>query len=430
MGTAVALIYPTHGHIAPVLGVVEELVRRGERVIFYATERSRAKIEKTGAEFRKYGAGHDAFNPNPPTDGLFSDMARLNSLTEDVLPDLCERIRQDRPDYLLLDSKSLWGRLAGQVLDLPAITLSVVFAIRPGIIGVPDLVNGLYGGAPRESLFAGLTALGRYLETAQRLRARFATTSPGIIEYLGNPQPLNIIFTSREFQLQGDAFGDAYQFVGPSIPPGRDEAWDSSLDIEGDKPLVYISLGTTFNNAPEFYRACFEAFADEPWRIVLSTGKGVGERLPKPPKNFTVREFVPQLHILDRADLFITHGGMNSVNEGLHYGVPLVVVPQRGDQNLVAARVTELGAGLSITPPNVTTQSLRHAAGRVLGEPKFRDRAIELAKSMREAGGCTRAADEILTFTGRAASPHATQAACAARAPNKPGQPFPRDATK
>ena len=108
MGTAVVLSYPTHGHIAPALGVVAELVRRGEKVIFYATERSRKKIEETGAVFRPYGRRHDDFNPTPPTDGLFSDMARLIALTEELLPGLLNQVKEDAPDYLLVDTKSVW----------------------------------------------------------------------------------------------------------------------------------------------------------------------------------------------------------------------------------------------------------------------------------------------------------------------------------
>src|SRR4051794_1737499 len=116
MGRAVALIYPTHGHIAPALGVVSELVSCGEDVVFYGTGRSRQKIEDTGAQYRFYGHGHDEFSPTPPAEGLFSDMSRLLALTEQLLPDLLTEIRAFAPDYLLIDTKSLWGRYVGQVL--------------------------------------------------------------------------------------------------------------------------------------------------------------------------------------------------------------------------------------------------------------------------------------------------------------------------
>jgi MGT family glycosyltransferase len=397
MARGVVLAYPTHGHIAPILPVVAELARRGEDIVFYGTGRSRARIEAAGARFRLYARRHDDFNPTPPTEGLFSDMARLASLTEDILPSLLDEVRADAPRYLLIDTKSLWGRLVGQVLGIPAVTMSVVFAIQQGSIAVPRLVGSLYQGAPPARLIRGLLGLSDYFEISRRLGRRYGVSTPGIIEYLGNPQPLNVIFTSREFQLAGDSFGESFRFVGPSIPPGRDDGVEFPFDRLGDAPIVYISLGTTFNRAPEFYRACFEGLADLPVQVVLSTG-GAAQDIGIAPANFLVRKFVPQLPLLERADAFVTHGGMNSANEGLFYGVPLIVVPQRGDQHLVAARVAELGAGVRVLPHEATSERLRGAVSTILGDPVYRSNAARLGMTLRSAGGYVRAADEVLRF--------------------------------
>jgi MGT family glycosyltransferase len=397
MARVAVLAYPTHGHLAPILPVVAELVRRGEEVVFYGTGRSRAKIEATGARFHAYTRGHDDFNPTPPTDGLFSDMARLAELTADILPQMLDEVRSLSPAYLLIDTKSLWGRLVGHILGIPAVTLSVVFAIRDGVIGVPELTGFLYSGAPPEKLLGGLIGLGEYFETARRLARRYGTVAPGIVAYLGNPQPLNIIFTSRELQPGSQAFGEEFVFVGPSIPPARDATGDFPFDRLDGRPLVYISLGTTFHNVPAFYRACFDALGGGPWQVVLSTG-GANLDLGAPPENFLVRPFVPQLALLERAGAFVTHGGMNSANEALYFGVPLVVVPQRGDQHMVGARIAELGAGLAISPGRVDAASLRGAVEAVLSGPSFRERAQALGRSMRASGGYRRAADEIQAF--------------------------------
>jgi MGT family glycosyltransferase len=276
--------------------------------------------------------------------------------------------------------------------------LSVVFAIRPEVVRVADLVNLLYGEAPEEKLRSGLVSLSRYLEVSQRIGERHATCTPGIIEYLGNPHPLTIIFTSREFQIRGDDFGREFQFVGPSIPSNRDADHDFPFERLGPEPLVYISLGTTFNHAPDFYRACFGALADTPFQVVLSGGGGDFRGVGEPPRNFIMREYVPQLDMLKRASVFVTHGGMNSANEGLYHGIPLVVVPQRGDQHLVARRVAELGAGIALGPGDVTSCSLRNAVLRVALEPDFRKNARAIGRTLRKSGGCERAAAEILRF--------------------------------
>jgi MGT family glycosyltransferase len=242
--------------------------------------------------------------------------------------------------------------------------------------------------------------LGEYFETARRLKRRYGTEAPGIIAYLGNPQPLNIAFTSREFQPGSRSFGDEFVFVGPCIPAKRDTAAEFPFDRLDGRPLVYVSLGTTFHNAPDFYRACFEALGGSPWQVVLSTG-GAEFDLGAAPANFLVCRFVPQLAVLEQAAVFVTHGGMNSANEALYCGVPLVVVPQRGDQHMVGARVAELGAGVAISPRQADTAHLRAAVEAVLCNPAFRERAHALGASMRAAGGYRRAADAIQAFAGQ-----------------------------
>ena len=73
-------------------------------------------------------------------------------------------------------------------------------------------------------------------------------------------------------------------------------------------------------------------------------------KLGKVPENIVVQQIVPQLEILQHADVFVSHGGMKSVNESLYFDVPLVVVPQGVDQPVLAKRVAELGAGVVLTP--------------------------------------------------------------------------------
>ena len=89
------------------------------------------------------------------------------------------------------------------------------------------------------------------------------------------------------------------------------------------------------------------------------------------PRNFIVQEFVPQLELLQRTALFITHGGMNSVSEALYYGVPLVVIPQSADQNLVGQRIEQLGAGKALRRTSVTAQRLRSVAEDILAKPAY-----------------------------------------------------------
>jgi MGT family glycosyltransferase len=387
MSTAVVLNLPEHGHMNATYPVVAELVRRGERVVYYATEPYRARVEATGAEYRSYGDA-DAFRPPAHTGGLYSVMAWEIGLAESLLPRLLEELRVLAPGYLLIDSMCVWGHLARQVLGIPAATLASVFVPDDRAVTVDELLQQAYGYAPKEVLLAGIDALNTYLQIAQRIDRRYGTESPNLVQFFAGRQPLNIVFTSRHFHLAGERFDDSYRFVGPTLdPPHR----------KPDSHLIYLSMGTIFNDQPAFYRACFEALSSAPCDVLVSAG-GSLETLGPAPSNFTVCESVDQREVLGRALIFISHGGMNSVSESLWNGVPLLLFPQHGDQHLVAARVEELGAGLVLRPPDLDPARLRAAVDRVLSDPAFREAAGKIAETFHAAGGYRRAADEILRW--------------------------------
>jgi MGT family glycosyltransferase len=133
----------------------------------------------------------------------------------------------------------------------------------------------------------------------------------------------------------------------------------------------------------------------------LSVGRRIAiDSLGTPPANVLVHAHVPQLDVLQRAAAFITHGGMNSVSESLFYGVPVVVIPQMSEQEIVGRRVEELGAGVFLAKEHVTPESLRASVERVLESDRFRAQARAIGDSLSASGGAARAADAILKHGG------------------------------
>jgi MGT family glycosyltransferase len=392
--------HPAPGHVNPTLPLMAELCRRGERVTYFASEPFRASVEATGACFRSCGA-HELFERNLGRGGILGGMAGLLQTAEEILPDLIDAVREERPDYLLAEAHALWGNLLTQILGLPAATLCSMFAINEHLLSASDLMRHLYGPAAREAALEGLSALGAYFETAGRLGCRYGVECPGIIGYLANRQRLNIVFTSHEFQVGGDVFDESYQFVGPSID-GREDMGDFPVE-KLDLPLVLISMGTIYNDEPEFYRGCFSAFRDAPYRVVLAIGHRTDPaKLGPPPENFIVREHVPQPALLARAQLFITHGGINSAHEAMLYGVPMIVLPQRADHHVVAGQVEACGAGIVLDRAQADSVRLKVLARRVLGDPSFRANSCRMGETLRSAGGPLRAADAIFAFKQQA----------------------------
>jgi UDP:flavonoid glycosyltransferase YjiC (YdhE family) len=423
MSRVCMLGHPAHGHINPTLPVIAELVRRGDRVTYFATEPFRAKVEQTGATCELYGA-QELFERNLASGGMLGGMAGLIETTERILPALLARVRAAEPDYLLVEAHAVWGNLLAQVLRIPTITLCSMFAINDALITAAGLMRHMYGEAPPGHALQGLLGLSLYAEAARRLQARFGVACPGIIDYLGNRQALNIVFTSRAFQVGGDLFGDDYAFVGPSMPETRagtpagtpartaaSAAGDVNADADlswlnaapgDDRPLIYVSMGTMYNDDVRLYRACVEALGHTPYRVVMAVGHRVDRRaLPAPPDNFILREFVPQVAVLRRAALFITHGGINSAHEAMWHGVPMIVLPCAADHHIVAERVAAVGAGVVLDRSQATADRLRDLVTRVLADDVCRGHSARMGETLREAGGCRRAADAIQRCTGR-----------------------------
>ena len=105
--------------------------------------------------------------------------------------------------------------------------------------------------------------------------------------------------------------------------------------------------------------------------------------------------YVPQLEVLQHADVFVTHGGMNSSSEALYYGVPLVVIPVTGDQPFVAKRLTEVRAGIRLNRNELTSELLCETV-KVMDDVTFKENSRKVGESLRNAGGYQRAVEEIL----------------------------------
>jgi MGT family glycosyltransferase len=395
----VVLNLPEHGHMNATYPVICELARRGEEVVYYATDPYRENVIAAGAEFTRYGDAK-LFEPPAHTGGLHSVMAWEAGLAEQLLPRLVEEVKEMQPDYLLIDSMCVWGNLVQQILQIPSVCLASVFVPNDRTVTVEKMIDFAYGHAPKPVVLAGIDAMNTYIETSRRIDHRFGTLCPNIVEFFSNRQALNLLFTAREFHPEGDSFCADYKFVGPMLDFERqDSVADANLPIPGDDPLVYISMGTIFNDLPDFYRTCLQAYASAPFRVLISIGGKVNRAgLGPVPHNIQLCDYVPQLTVLKQASVFISHGGMNSVSEALAHGVPLLVLPQHGDQHLVAAQVERMGAGMRGATPDMTAPRLRELTEMLVRNPRFAAGARAVAQAFARCGGAPVAANAILNF--------------------------------
>jgi hypothetical protein len=388
---------PAHGHTNPTLPVMRELVARGHEALCYNAAWFRENVALTGVDFRAY------LEPIPDERAVTEALGEiitasrlLAGMSERLTPFMLDEMARERPDVILYDSVAMWGYLAARMQRIPHVC-SITHFVLDGS------QRSIGGGEMARYIWTALPHVPALMRWKRRMIQQYGKDVVGGITEYGD---LNLVFTSREFHPPNRFVDKRFRFVGPSIDPAMragDDALDFASDEMGDGPLVYISLGTISNVNPLFYRMAFEAFGGYPARFILAAGRqtdlvGLGPI----PANFVVRQYAPQLAILQRAQAFITHGGMNSVHEGLYYGVPEIVVPHQLEQALNGKRVAETGAGvlLGARPPygRVTAGQLRAALDEILSKAISRENARRIGETLRAAGGYICAADEIEAF--------------------------------
>ncbi len=398
------------GHLNPALGVVSELVSHGEEVIFYTDAASASKLITLGATARDYCRWSD-YDHDPATAAdLVAVGIALFEMAEQCLPGLLQELEADRPDYIIYDSCAPWGPLLADRLGIPAIKFvtHVLWTTRmtldPRHWLNLDMLSLVVRSYRLESHIRGIR-----LAINGRQRFRSMTSSIGrpsrgplrdAIRLLRRPNDPNICVTSPRYQPYAEKMKGHAHFVGASVPEGRDGLVFNRPGLPHQR-LIYISLGSVHNQKLDFYRDCLTAFADTPHQVVMSVGRHIriGD-LGTIPQNIHVHAWVPQLEVIRQAALFISHGGMNSINESLYFDVPLLMVPQQTEQAYSARRIQQLGAGLCLRPSRVSPQRLRSMAEQILCQPSYRDNAAILGTSVR-AGGHQRAAQLMLDHISR-----------------------------
>lgn len=387
MSKIVFFCIPAHGHTNPTLGVVRELVAGGHEVWYYSYEMMRTKIEATGALF----VACDAYDPQTRlsvADGerIGKDLAFSTNLIVDMTLALDDAVCRDlmvlRPDCIVGDSMAFWAKLIARKLSIPFVSSTTTFAFNRYSAKVMKQGDG--------SLLALLLSMPKINRSLNRLRAKGYEVK-SVLDLIQNDNETDtVVYTSPEFQPCADTFSDRYAFVGPILRPT-----EQPITRDGRK-TVYISLGTVNHQHPDFYRNCLAAFRDADYRVIMTVGGETDlESLGSIPGNFEVAPYVDQIAVLEITDLFLTHCGMNSVSEALYHGVPLVLYPQTPEQQGVANRVLELGAGQMLT--NDDPEMIRRAADAILANDTCRAGAQKIADSFHRCGGAKQAADFIVS---------------------------------
>ncbi|WP_243788043.1 macrolide family glycosyltransferase [Saccharopolyspora gloriosae] len=386
-----------HGHVNPTLPLVEELVRRGHRVTYAIGPEFHDVVEAVGARLLDTGT----VMPEMPTNFKnFTPEAmkpmlefRLKDVRE-AFPKMLAHFEQDRPDAVCFDHGEVTGRMLAEKLGAPEVALVPHFAGNEEF----SLRDIMMNKDEPDAFDPSHPVLKDFMTRLKEITDEFGVSFDPSAFGQAPPSPLNLVFLPKKFQLRPETFDDRFEFIGPSVGQRGVVDWKPE---RADAPLLFISLGTVFNQRPDFFRLCIEAFRDSGWQVAMSIGKVVDRAdLGEIPENFDVRPSFPQPAVLQHATAFLTHTGMNSTMETLYYGVPPIAVPQMPEQEANADRAEELGLGKRLRAEDITPELLRATVDEVAADDRIRSNLAEMRDAVLSCGGAQAGADALERFLG------------------------------
>ena len=377
---------PAHGHTNPTLEVVRELVLRGNDVWYYSYNIMREKIESCGAKF----ISCDDYNSEmkltkKQTARIGKDLAFSTKILVDTTLALDDKVirevKEINPDCIVADSMALWGKAVSLKLGIPFVSSTTTFAFNKYSAKImkqsfTELLNMIFS-IPKTS------------KQVKRLRDKGYPVK-SVLDIIGSDENAHtIVYTSSEFQPCSETFSEKYAFVGPSI-----RKTTKTIEKRKDK-LIYISMGTVNNDMMPFYKTCISTFENTDYEVIMSVGNLVSIKdFGNLPENISVYPYVDQIAVLEKADVFISHCGMNSVSESLYFEVPLIMLPKTSEQKGVANRVLELGAGIYLKKSDPT--SLQNSVNEIFNNSSYKENAKKIAEGFKNSSGPKGAADKIL----------------------------------
>ena len=385
MARIVFFCIPAHGHTNPTLGVVKELTARGHEVLYYSYQSFREKIEAAGAKFipcDEYDA--ELHLTREEATRLGSDLKLSTRVLVDTtlaLDDMvCREMERLKPDCIVADSMAVWGKAVAKKLGIPLVSSTTTFAFNQHSAKVMK--------QSFRELLSMLLAMPKIQKDIKRLQAK-GYPIRNVLDLISNENATDtIVYTSPEFQPFSETFSDRYAFVGPIL-----RSAEQVIEKRREK-LVYLSMGTVNNDMLPLYRNCIQALEKSEYQVILSVGSQVDlSAFGTLPEHVEVYSSVDQIAVLQKADVFLTHCGMNSVSEALYFGVPLAMLPRTKEQEGVAERVRQLGAGMLLQ--DTAPQAIRQAVDKLLTDPTYGKNAEAIAESFRACGGPKAAADKI-----------------------------------
>ncbi|MGI4777135.1 MAG: glycosyltransferase [Janthinobacterium lividum] len=403
---------PFPSHAAAMEALTSVLIDRGHEVLWVQQADVRTQLKDprirfvaVGARTHPAGTLSDLLERAARPRGVFGLLRVIRDVASSTAM-LCEEapacLAKFRIDAVIADQMEAAGSLVAMSMKLPFVSVACALPVnREPAIPLPVMPwayahdeVGLHRNAVSERIHDWLMRPLTRVLAAQcaRLRIPVRRTLAECVSPM-----LQLSQTTQGFDFPRNDMSSGFRHVGPLRPP---QAVSTALPFElsQGKPFVFASLGTLQGGRLKLFLRIARACRAIDAQLLVAHCGGLdaqGISAVKRAGAKWVVDFAPQRDVLAKADLLITHAGLNTVMDGLAAGVPMLALPIAFDQPGIAARLVRCGAGLRLTPAAASRRAIERAVRTLLGTPEYRRRSAALGAEVRNAPGTQGAADLV-----------------------------------
>ncbi len=402
---------PVSGHLHPFGALGRELIARGHRVTVFHMPDLEARVRAENLEFVGIGSSD---HPSGSLAESLAELARLQGLaalrftinavrktTEMMFRDAPQAIAAAGVNVLLVDQTEPAGGTIAEHLGIPFITICNALLLTEECDVPPPFTS--WGYDPN-AMSRARNWLGYRLseqvtrpvtQTVNKYRRSWSLPEHGHSEE-SYSKVCQISQQPEAFDFPRKHLPANFHYVGPLRRSGSNAVSEFPWERLDGRPLIYASLGTLQNRREQMFRCFAEACAALPVQLVLTHGGGLSASASLSlPGNPVVVPYAPQLEVLAKAALTLTHAGLNTVLDSLSQGVPLVAVPITYEQPAIASRIRWCGVGCVTKMAALEPFMLSRIIHKVLEDPAARMGAKRLQNAILQSGGVKKAVNLI-----------------------------------
>ena len=373
------------GHIFPTFGLAKKLLARGHRIYYLGLADVEDAIRKQGFEFRRIMEDVTptrlmtklrAQSNNKEMDRQTQDRYLEALVRGEAIDDLMQELK---PDVALMSCHQYTEAIVVRYrYNVPVVLLNTHLMAEPRTRACQNVVDHLVDVPCMVDLID-------LLLSAKVEIKNFADVAALVL------QMPELAFYPKAYELPGVEHDPLFIHVGHEVDLDRYEEPFDWGQLRADRPLIYCSFGSQLDRKSEIsrhvIRTIINAAAQRPdWQFVVSLGAKLNPKEFEPaPPHVILIHWAPQLQMLSRASVIITHAGLGGVKESILHGVPMLAFPLMRDQFDSANRIAHHGLGLRGDIERIGPEDLSSMLDQLIADKSFSERVRAMRDEFERA---------------------------------------------